>query len=128
MPVAQPIGWPLLPVPDAHGRLAYPALERSVREAIEVILRTRPGEQLMRPEFGAGLETLLHEPNTLTTRRRIQDLVRDGINKWEDRVILDRVDVWEVPEEPAAVRVEVAYRLKRTGAPQFLGLVVELEG
>jgi uncharacterized protein len=128
MPVAQPIGWPLLPQPDAHGRLAYPTLERSVREAIEVILRTRPGEQLMRPAFGAGLESLLHEPNTLTTRRRIQDLVRDGINKWEDRVILDRVDVWEVPEEPAAVRIEVAYRLKRTGAPQFLGLVVELEG
>lgn len=128
MPVAQPIGWPLLPLPDAHGRLAYPSLERSVRESIEVILRTRPGEQLMRPEFGAGLESLLHEPNTLTTRRRIHDLVRDGIAKWEDRVILDRVDVWEVPEEPAAVRVEVAYRLKRTGAPQFLGLVVELEG
>ena len=128
MPVAQPIGWPLLPVPDVHGRLAYPTLERSVRESIEVILRTRPGEQLMRPEFGAGLETMLHEPNTLTTRRRIHDLVRDGIDKWEDRVILDRVDVWEVPEEPAAVRIEVAYRLKRTGAPQFLGLVVELEG
>ena len=128
MALAPPIGWPLLPLPDAHGRLSYPTLERSVQETIEVILRTRPGEQLMRGEFGAGLESLLHEPNTLTTRRRIQDLVRDGISRWEDRVILDRVDVWEVPDEPAAVRVEIADRLKRTGAQQFLGLVMELEG
>src|SRR5919199_5185926 len=99
------IGWPLLPVPDAAGGLRYPTLEESVRQSVEVILRTRPGEQLMRPDFGAGLENFLREPNTVTTRRRIRDLVSQSLARWERRIGVDRVDVAEVPDEPTHVRV-----------------------
>jgi len=121
------IGWPLFALPDDNGQLAYPALEDSVRQLIRVILSTRPGEQLMRPDFGGGLDTLLNEPNTLVTRRRIRDLVQDALTRWERRILLDRVEVWEVANEPSHVRVEVAYRLARTGAPAQLGLTVQLE-
>ena len=122
------IGWPLLPVPDEHGQLPYPTLEASVRESIRVILSTQPGEQLMRPEFGAGLERLLHEPNTLATRRAIRDLVQASLTRWERRILLDRVEVWEVAGEPSHVSVEIAYRLARTGAAATMNLTVQLEG
>ena len=122
------IGWPLLPVPDEHGRLPYPDLETSVRESIRIILSTRPGEQLMRPDFGAGLDRLLHEPNTLATRRSIRDLVQASLARWERRIVLDRVEVWEVAGEPAHVRVDIAYRLARTGAPATMTLTMQLEG
>jgi phage baseplate assembly protein W len=120
------IGWPLLPVPDAEGRLSYPTLAESVRQSIEVVLRTRPGEQLMRPAFGAGIDVLLHEPNTLTTRARLRDLIAEALARWERRVIVDRIDVQEVPDRPSHVRVEIGYRLRRTGAPHQLGVLVEL--
>jgi uncharacterized protein len=126
--VPRPIGWPLLPLPDGHGRLAYPTQEDSVREMIEVILRTRPGEQVMRPEFGAGLDGFLHQPNTPDTRRRIRELVASAIVRWESRLLLDRVEVEEVSGSPAHVRVEIAYRLRRTGLPQKLGLTMDLGG
>lgn len=122
------IGWPLLPLPDEHGRLPYPGLETSVRESIRVILSTRPGEQLMRPDFGAGLDRLLHEPNTLATRRAIRDLVHASLTRWERRILLDRVEVWEVSGHPSHVSVEIAYRLTRTGAPATMSLTVQLEG
>ena len=122
------LGWPLLPLPDEQGRLSWPTLETSVRELIRVVLSTRPGEQLMRPDFGAGLELLLHEPNTLATRRRIRDLVQEAITRWERRVLLDRVDVLELPDEPSHVRVEVGYRLARTGGAGAVALTVRLEG
>jgi phage baseplate assembly protein W len=124
----RPIGWPLLPVPDGDGRMHFPTLEESVRGMIEVILRTRPGEQLMRPEFGAGLDQFLHEPNTLDIRRRIRELVAASVARWEARVDLDRVEVDEVPGRPSHVRVEVVYRLRRTGVPQKLGFAMELGG
>ena len=41
-----PVGFPLLGVPDAEGELSFPSFEQSVRQSIEIILRTRPGEQL----------------------------------------------------------------------------------
>ena len=122
------IGWPLLPVPDDHGQLPFPNLETSVCESIRVILSTRPGEQLMRPDFGAGLDRLLHEPNTLATRRSIRDLVQASLARWERRILLDRVEVWEVSNEPSHVSVEIAYRLARTGAAATMHLTVQLEG
>ena len=122
-----PINWPLFAVPDANGELHYPSLEASVRQAIRIILSTRPGEQLMRPEFGAGLEDFVHEPNTLTTRRRIYDRITEALARWESRILLDRVDVSEVAGQPTQVRVEILYRLRRTGAPQQMGLTMDLE-
>lgn len=122
------IGWPLLPIPDEQGRLNYPSLEQSVRQNIQAILRTRPGEQLMRPTFGAGLENMLHESNTLTTRRRIQDLVTESLKRWENRIELDRVDVTEVVDEPGHVRIEISYRIRRTGVANRVGTTMKLEG
>jgi phage baseplate assembly protein W len=126
-PAPQPIGWPLLPLPDASGELRFPDIEQSVRESIRVILSTRPGEQLMRAGFGAGLDTLIHEPNTVATRRRMRDLITESLGAWERRIILDRVDVREAPEAPSHIRVEIAYRLARTGQPQQVGLTIQLE-
>ncbi len=122
------LGWPLLPLPDDDGRIGWPDLARSVRDAVRIILSTRPGEQLMRPEFGAGLDQLLQQPNTVATRRQIRDLVQASLVRWEPRMLLDAVDVWEVADQPAFVRVEVAYRLARTGAPAAVNVTVQLEG
>lgn len=122
------LGWPLLPLPDEHGQMHWPDLATSVREAIRVILSTRPSEQLMRPEFGGGLDRLLHEPNTVATRRQMRDLVHDSLARWEKRILLDGVEVWEVTGQPSHVRVEIAYRLARTGAPGAMNVTVQLEG
>ncbi|HEU4325855.1 MAG TPA: GPW/gp25 family protein [Roseiflexaceae bacterium] len=127
-PDAPPIGWPLLPKPDADGRLRFPSLAASVRQSIEVLLRTRPGEQLMRPGFGAGLANFLQEPNTTTTRRRISDAISAALNQYEPRILLDRVEVSEVPGQPTHIRVEIAYRLRRTGLGQQMSLTLMLEG
>ena len=121
------IGWPLLPLPDAAGQLLWPDLARSVRDAIRTILSTRPGEQLMRPEYGAGLDRVLQQPNTLGTRRQIRDLVQSALARWERRILLDGVEVWEVDGEPSHLRVEIAYRLARTGAAGAIKVTVQLE-
>ena len=71
MTIPRPIGFPLLPVPDADGRLRWPSLEESVVQSIRVVLATRPGERLMRPTFGVGLDRFVNEPDTVTTRARI---------------------------------------------------------
>ena len=80
----------------------------------------------MRADFGAGLELLLHEPNSIATRRRIRDLVQSALERWEQRILLDRVEVWEVADEPTHVRIEIAYRLARTGEPSALAATMQL--
>lgn len=122
------VGWPLFALPDANGALGWPDLEASVRDSLRAILATRPGEQLMRPDFGAGLDALLHEPNTLETRRRVRDLVQQSVERWEKRIALERVEVWEVAGDATQLRVEIGWRLLRTGAPASMALAMRLEG
>jgi phage baseplate assembly protein W len=126
-PKAPAIGWPLLPVPDEHGVLDYPAaLAESVRQQLQVILSTRPGEQLMRPGFGAGLTEFLGEPDTIATRRRLYDRVNDTVVRWEPRVQVDRIEVTDLPGRPGWLRIELGYRLRRTGDVMTLGVNLEL--
>lgn len=126
-PLREPIGWPLLPQPDANGVLAYPSLAESVRQSLRVIISTRPGEQLMHPDFGAGLAGFLGQPDTLTTRRRIHDRVTESIGRWEPRVILDRIDLESEPARPGHLHLTIAYRLRRTGEAATLGVNLQLQ-
>lgn len=121
------LSWPLLSVPDEHGHLRFPTLEQSVQQSIKIILKTRPKERLMRPFFGAGLESMIHEQNTLTTRREIEDIIVESLELWEPRIILEMVNVEEDPQSASSVRVEIIYRLIRTQKIQRLGLTMELE-
>lgn len=115
-----------MPVPDANGRLDYPLLARSVQENLQVILSTRNGEQLMHPGYGAGLVEFIGSPDTVTTRRRIHDRVKDSIERWERRIELLRVDVTSAEDDSGNLRVHVAYRLRRSGALHTLGVNLEL--
>ena len=123
-----PIGWPLLPLPDENGQLNYPTLAESVRQTIQVILSTRPGEQLMHPRFGAGLENFLHQPNDLGTRQAIHDAIVDTLAIYEPRATVERVAVDDVAEQPGHLRIEIVYRLHRSGQFQQMGITLEMEG
>lgn len=122
-----PIGWPLLPVPSSDGTLAYPSLAESVRQQIEVILRTAPGELLMRHAFGGGLERMLEQPNTLATRARIQERILQSLATWEPRILVDRVDV-ESSTDARELLVVIAYRLRRTSEAAAISVSMPIGG
>ena len=121
------IGWPLLSVPDENGQLSYPTLEQSVRQSIEIILRTSPNELLMQPRFGAGLEQFLQEQNTLTTRQLIKDAIIQAVNRWEKRIRINLVEVWPVAETATQVRIEISYRIIASGTVHNVGLSMQME-
>jgi phage baseplate assembly protein W len=63
----------------------------------------------------------------VATRSRIGDLIEESLARWEPRIIVDAVAVDTVADDPNAVRVEVAYRLKRTMQPARVGLTLAME-
>jgi uncharacterized protein len=126
-PVTLPIGWPLFAVPEADGRLRWPDLATSVKQRIEAILRTAPGEQLMQPEFGAGLEKLLHQPNTNQLRTALQAQLSAVLPAWEPRMLLDNLSV-DSSRDGRELVIAIAYRLRNTGAPAQLSVSVPVGG
>jgi phage baseplate assembly protein W len=122
---AQPLSWPLLPVPDADGRLQWPSLDDSVRDSIRVLLATIPGEQLQHPRFGVGLERDLQRPNQVATRADITRRIAEAIKNNEPRVNVELVDV--TPEDGGRrLRVEIRYRIVATGVLQRLSVAASV--
>jgi phage baseplate assembly protein W len=117
-----PISWPFLPVPGQDGQLSFTSLEQSVRDSIRIILTTRPGEQLMQPLFGAGLQNFLDEGNTITIRRQIQTAITDSLQSFETRIAVDSVEVETVPGAPSQINIQIYYRLLRTNARHQIGV------
>ncbi len=125
--IRPPLCWPLLPLPDEDGRLHFPDLETSVRHRIEAVLRTSPGEQLMRPYFGAGLELAIHKPNNAGVRAELQRDIAAHTGAFEPRILLDRVDV-EPGDDPSVLMVTIAYRIRQIGVATAMTVSVPVGG
>jgi len=79
-----------------------------VRQSVEQILDTEPGERIMLPGFGCGLRRYLMEPNTLTTRTSMEQDITASLQRWEPRIRLTNVAV-TADVEPSLVWIEIAY-------------------
>jgi phage baseplate assembly protein W len=124
-PIPQILSFPLGGI-DVDGRLRYAREDESVRQSILNILLTRPGERLMRPQFGAGLLDFVHQPNNQTTRALIASLARKAVAQWETRVSVTEVLALPDPDNPSLVHIEIRYRLLHSPVPRELGLSLDL--
>jgi phage baseplate assembly protein W len=80
-----------------------------VRQSIETILDTEPGERVMRPDFGCGLRRFLMAPNTVATRAAIQAEIEEGLRLWEPRIQVTRVEVTPGDDDPTLVWIDIAF-------------------
>ena len=57
---------------DGHGRTASTTDDDHIRDMIEQILFTSPGERVNRPSFGSGLMQMVFEPNSTELAAALQ--------------------------------------------------------
>jgi phage baseplate assembly protein W len=98
---------------DARGRTAGTGHADHVRDMIEQLLFTAPGERVNRPDFGCGLLDLVFEPNSFELAAVLQVTAEASLQSWLGDVIT--VETLTVTAEDATLRVEVRYLLKATG-------------
>ena len=90
-------GWAFPPQADARGELSIVSYEEDIRQAIRIILATTPGERVMRPDFGAGLNALVFEPINTTTMTLARRRIEEALTTWEPRI--DHVSVNVTPDD-----------------------------
>lgn len=108
------------------GRVVRSEGETNIRESIRVILLTEQNERLMLPDFGGGLGLFLFEPNTVATRRQIQERIVSALTRWEQRIVIQSVDVEADPTDPQAAIATISYKLVATQAQERVSLNVTL--
>jgi phage baseplate assembly protein W len=102
--------------------------EEDIRQAIRIILGTNPGERLMRPDFGAGLNQFIFEPLNTTTMAQVKTRVEEALIDWEPRIDIDEVRVSADPSDRNTLLIEVQYRVRATDSRQNLVYPFYLEG
>jgi uncharacterized protein len=110
--IGRGLAWPL--GVDQTGSIALSNGVADLDRSIEIVLMTSPGERLMRPQFGCRIWELLFEPVTANLLGLINQAVRDALAQWEPRVVVDEVHSVPDEEQPALVRIHVAYRVRAT--------------
>jgi phage baseplate assembly protein W len=97
---------------DGRGRTAEADLDDHIRELIEQVLFTSPGERVNRPEFGSGLAQLVFAPNSDELASATQFLVQGALQQWLGELI--QVDAVRVESEDSSLRVTVEYVVRRS--------------
>jgi phage baseplate assembly protein W len=92
---------------DGRGRTAATGPDDHVRDLIEQVLFTAPGERVMRPEFGSGLLTLVFEPGGPELVATTQHLVQGALQQELGHLIA--VESVEVSQDEGALSISVAY-------------------
>jgi phage baseplate assembly protein W len=110
------------------GRVAWSEGEQNVREAIRIILMTDQRERIRLPQFGGTLHRFLFEPNTVVTRRRIQDQIDVSLKRWEPRIRVESIAVEEDSQDPKAAIATITYRLVATQSVERVSLTVPVTG
>jgi phage baseplate assembly protein W len=110
----------------ADGRVAWSEGESNVRESIRVILMTEQPERLRTPNFGGSLGQFLFEPNTVATRRSLQDRITKELAQWEPRISIESVNVDADKDDPTAAVAVITYKLIATQTVERVSLSVTL--
>lgn len=101
---------------DRRGRTAHAPYDEHVRDLIEQLLFTSPGERVMRPDFGCGLLDLAFAPNSPELAATVEMSVQGALQRWlGDLIEVEGVDV-ESEEETVRVRLRYVVRHGAGGA------------
>ena len=102
---------------DARGRSATsPSNEVHLRDLIEQLLFTAPGERLNRPTFGSGMLQLVFAPNSEALVAALQMTVQSALQQWLGDLI--EVQSLDIRSQDSTLSVAVQYRNRRTGQQQ----------
>jgi hypothetical protein len=97
---------------DGRGRTAPAEENKHIRNLIEQVLFTAPGERVNRPTFGCGLTQLVFAPNGVELAAASQFLVQGSLQQWLGDLIA--VESVQVDADDSRLQVRVQFVVRRT--------------
>ncbi|MBO9205503.1 MULTISPECIES: GPW/gp25 family protein [Niastella] len=102
---------------NTEGRTASTDDNTHIRDMIEQLLFTTPGERVNRPTFGCGLLQLVFQPNSNELTATIHFLIQGSLQQWLGDLI--EVNTVDVQHEEATLQITIIYTVRRTSQRQI---------
>ncbi|HEY2348329.1 MAG TPA: GPW/gp25 family protein [Puia sp.] len=90
--------------------------EEDIQSSLEILLSTRPGERVMRPDYGCNLDELVFEALTTTFTTYIKDLISTAILYHEPRIQVNKIDLQEAGELEGRILIMIEYTVRSTNS------------
>lgn len=87
-----------------------------IRQMLEQLLFTMPGERVNRPDFGCGIQRMVFAPLNSEVQATLHTLIESEIHRWLGNVLTPRK--LEVSFDDATLRVLLEYQLLRNDTVQ----------
>src|SRR5450432_2716417 len=97
-----------------NGRIGMSEYEQDIKEAINIILSTAPGERVMRPDFGCGIHDLVFESINRATIGLVESRVRQSLIQFEPRIEVISVDISALEADAGKLDITLQYRVRET--------------
>ncbi len=112
------VGWKFPVKTDlTTGRIQTSSYADDVAESIKIILLTKKGERMMRPDFGCNINRYMFDILDITTLKQIELEVEEAIKKWEYRINNLQVEVSEDSEQEGQLIINIQYNLLNNSEP-----------
>lgn len=99
-----------------------------VEESISILLGTRKGERVMRPDFGADLETVVFNAINANTVSMISYYVKECLDKFEPRIEVQEVTVNAEGPEKNRIEINIEYEMRSSNSKHNMVYPFYLEG
>lgn len=86
----------------------------AINNSIKNILFTRKGSLPGKPTFGSDIDQVVFNQMDYITRALLEKQIRESLRKWETRIVVEDVQIEEVPEYNKIVAT-IQYRYKDKG-------------
>jgi hypothetical protein len=107
-------------VDEITGKMKTSAYEEDIKEAIYLILMTKKGERIMKPEFGCGVHDYVFGTMDYTSLSMMERAIRESLTLWEPRITDLNVDLMVDEEKEGCILVNIDYRVRSTNNPYNL--------
>jgi len=97
---------------DGRGRTAVTSDADHVRDMLEQLIFTSPGERVNRPTFGSGVLQLVFAPNSEALAAATQLAIQGAIQQWLGEAV--QVESVQAVAQDSTLVVTVQYLLRRT--------------
>ena len=92
--------------------------EEDIRQSLEIILSTEPGERVMRPDFGCNMQAMVFEPINTSLITYMRDKIEKALLYHEPRIDLKRVEINTAEVLEGVVLIEIDYVIRTTNSRQ----------
>jgi phage baseplate assembly protein W len=101
---------------DSRGRTAGTGDDDHIRDMIEQLLFTNPGERVNRPDFGSGLQQLVFGPNSPELAAALKFTLQANLQRWLGDLI--ELQALEVTSEDSTLSIFIQYVVRRNNQQQ----------